>query len=58
MPGKERDLLSYAETIGLVKFAAQKQRRFITRDMQKTLEESQLSGWFHCVENVTEISIK
>jgi len=58
MPGKEKDSLSYVGIIGLVKFVVHRQWRLITKDMLKTLEESQLSGWCHYVENVIEISIK
>jgi hypothetical protein len=44
MLGKESDSLFYAEIIGLVNTAELKQRKFITRDMQRILAESQLSG--------------
>jgi len=58
MLGKERDSLFYGETIGLVNTAELKQRRFITRDMRRTLVENRSSGYSRYAANATENSIK
>ena len=57
MLGKERDSLFYAETTGLVNTAVLGQQRSITRNMQRILEESPLSGWCHYAKIVIENNI-